>query len=119
MRSQEADPETGVDATGGAIDVIQGDGKAKAFGTLASVNEAPTTAPVNREEAAAAMNDKLAAHNNEFRNAIVGMLDYTGGLGRKIDDKLQDSIGEAAWYAESARHNMANLEAGIKENLIS
>ncbi len=116
MRSQEADPETGIDATGGAIDVIQGDGKAKAFGTLASVKEAPTTSPVNREEIAAAMNEELAAHNSEFRNAIVGVLDYTGGLGRKVDDKLQDSIGEAAWYAENARHNMANLEAGIKEN---
>lgn len=116
MRSQEADPETGIDATRGAIDVIQGDGKAKAFGTLASVKEAPATSPVNREEVAAAMNDELATHNNDLRNAIVGLLDYTGGLGRKVDDKLQDSVGEAAWYAENARHNMANLEAGIKEN---
>lgn len=98
--------------TGGRIDVTDGEGNVQPMGKapLASI-------PKTKEEiaeVAKARNDGLKNHGNKQLNAVHGLINYTGGLGKKVDDKLQDSIGEAAWYAEHGRSNMTNLTHGIE-----
>lgn len=53
-------------------------------------------------------------HDSTFWNAVFGAIDYTGGLGKNIRDKIDTAVGSAAHVSEMARHNMKNLELGIE-----
>lgn len=98
MRNQEADPETGFDSTQGRIDVPSRQ-------TLAMARVAPAAAAVKA--------NSTVGHDSGMLNALHGAINYTGGLGKDVRDQIDLSIGDAGAHAEQARHNMANLEAGI------